>query len=245
VDGLLLLTFEWEDYVYLGVKQSMHIKQIMLALQRRGWYATHIDHPRDLQRRDRLRRHHNIDAAARLLQRKFRQRYARALTKRFHEIMRVQKQKDEAEAQRIAGRNWWPERVRDYSGIVNVKNNYGKRKILMGTNGWGSYVGENFTPAHPEYTDAHVSRWYTQKLNAEVSERSERALRKTRILAMNSAKWLQTLWLHSTTELTHSICIRFGSLVFSCFIKMHLASLGAGDNLEVQGGQRQNDDGNR
>ena len=28
----------------------------------------------------------------------------------------------------------------------------------------------------------------------EVSERSERALRKTRILAMNPAKWLQTLY---------------------------------------------------
>jgi ABC-type multidrug transport system fused ATPase/permease subunit len=32
---------------------------------------------------------------------------------------------------------------------------------------------------------------------AEVSERSERALTKTRILAMNPAKWLQTKWLHS------------------------------------------------
>ena len=30
----------------------------------------------------------------------------------------------------------------------------------------------------------------------QVSERSERALTKTRILAMNPAKWLQTLWLH-------------------------------------------------
>jgi len=57
----------------------------------------------------------------------------------------------------------------------------------------------------------------------EVSERSERALRKTRILAMNPAKWLQTAT--STTELIHSI--RFGSLVLLCFIKMHLASLGA------------------
>jgi len=100
IDGLLLLTFEWEDYVYLGVKQSMHIKQIMLALQRRPWYATHIDHPKDLQRRDRLRRHHNIDAAARLLQKKFRERYARALTRRFHEILRVQKQKEEIERER-------------------------------------------------------------------------------------------------------------------------------------------------
>jgi len=51
----------------------------------------------------------------------------------------------------------------------------------------------------------------------EVSERSERALRKTRILAMNPAKWLQTAT--STTKLTHSILLtRFHSFC-SCFIK--------------------------
>ena len=33
--------------------------------------------------------------------------------------------------------------------------------------------------------------------DSQVSERSERALTKTRILAMNPAKWLQTKWLHS------------------------------------------------
>ena len=71
VDGPLLLTFEWEDYNYLGMTQSMHIKQTLLQLHRRPWYLTHIDHPRDIERRDRLRRHHNVDAAARLLQRKY------------------------------------------------------------------------------------------------------------------------------------------------------------------------------
>ena len=67
-------------------------------------------------------------------------------------------------------------------------------------------------------------------LSREVSERSERALRKTSIFAMNPAKWLQTAT--STTELTHSI--RLARTFCSCFIKnakMHLASLGAGASL--------------
>jgi len=59
----------------------------------------------------------------------------------------------------------------------------------------------------------------------EVSERSERALRKTNILAMNPAKWLQTAT--STAKLTHSI--RLARLVCSCFIQNapRIASLGA------------------
>jgi len=45
--------------------------------------------------------------------------------------------------------------------------------------------------------------------SVKVSERSERVLRKTSILTMNSAKWLQTAT--SATELTHPIS--FDSLV--------------------------------
>jgi len=53
-----------------------------------------------------------------------------------------------------------------------------------GTEGWSSLFDEN------------------ESVDVEVSERSERALRKTRILAMNPAKWLQTAT--SATKLTHS-----------------------------------------
>jgi hypothetical protein len=37
-----------------------------------------------------------------------------------------------------------------------------------------------------------IDQFDTMKLFMEVSERSERALMKTRILAMNPAKWLPT-----------------------------------------------------
>jgi hypothetical protein len=79
IDGCLLLTFEWEDYYYIGMRKSMHIKRTLLNLQKRKFFAKHIDHPKDIQRRDRLRQHFNIDAAARLLQRKYRSRYQREM----------------------------------------------------------------------------------------------------------------------------------------------------------------------
>ena len=59
----------------------------------------------------------------------------------------------------------------------------------------------------------HVVIEGIQRMHEKVSERSERALRKTQ--AMDLAKWLQTA--ASTTKLTHSI--RLARLVRSCFIK--------------------------
>jgi len=55
----------------------------------------------------------------------------------------------------------------------------------------------------------------TLRLIGQVSERSERALRKTRILAMNPAKWLQTAI--SITELTYSTIV--ARSLHSCFVE--------------------------
>jgi len=46
---------------------------------------------------------------------------------------------------------------------------------------------------------SHSTKLKEQDINLNDSKKlqvSERALMKTRILAMNPAKWLQTLWLH-------------------------------------------------
>jgi hypothetical protein len=53
---------------------------------------------------------------------------------------------------------------------------------------------------------------------------------------MDLAKWLQTATSTTTTELTHSICIRLARLVRSCFIKNapRLASLGAVREIRLQ-----------
>ena len=136
------------------------------------WYHTHIDHPSDISRRDRLRRHHNVDAAARLLQRKFRRRYARARIKQFHEIIRVQRAKDDAERARVEGQNWWPSRVRGaYTGLdPGLKVSHGKRRVALGVKGWGHYEGAEFVPGPEGLTDAHVSRWYTARLNRDETE---------------------------------------------------------------------------
>jgi len=77
-----------------------------------------------------------------------------------------------------------------------------------------------------EFDRAAVSRCFA--LLRQVSERSERALRKrkTRILAMNPAKWLQTQWLHPllTKPIPLNSFISLGSLARASF-KMRTISL--------------------
>jgi len=72
----------------------------------------------------------------------------------------------------------------------------------------------------------------------QVSERSERALMKKRILAMNPAKWQQTAT--STTKLTlfHPIRLTHFTRFARLSLKMRLASLVAGEN--VQGDKKVN-----
>jgi len=166
VDGLLLLTFEWEDYNYLGITQSMHIKQTLLQLHRRKWFHSHIDHPGDIERRDRLRRHHNVDAAARLLQRKYRARYGRARFRALQEVIRLGRQKADREAAMRDGQNWWPHRVRDFSGLdPTIKVQHGKRRIFQTIKGWGNYEGDKFIPGPEALSDTHISAEYAIKLD--------------------------------------------------------------------------------
>jgi hypothetical protein len=107
-----------------------------------------------------------VDAAARLLQRKYRARYGRARFKALQEVIRITKAKAEAEAALKDGKNWGPQRVRDYSGIdPKLKIQHGKRRIFESAKGWGHYVNDEFIPAPPELTDAHVSRTYTDTLD--------------------------------------------------------------------------------
>ena len=71
-----------------------------------------------------------------------------------------------------------------YSGILSV--------CKIKKRGW------SFRPKYEEFVGrfwclvGNINRIFKQGKVAEVSERSERALTKTRILAMNPAKWLQT-----------------------------------------------------
>ena len=41
VDGQTLLTFDWEDYLAIGVTQSHQIKKLLLDIERRAFYRTY------------------------------------------------------------------------------------------------------------------------------------------------------------------------------------------------------------
>ena len=87
-----------------------------------------------------------------------------------------------------------------------------------------------------DYDQGKCDEW--SECLQEVSERSERALMKKRILAMNPAKWQQTAT--STTKLTlfHPIRLTHFTRFARLSLKMRLASLVAGEN--VQGDKKVN-----
>jgi hypothetical protein len=80
-----------------------------------------------------------------------------------------------------------------------------------------------FIGMHNEFVGTRAPRaaafccFKAAETGGEVSERSVRALRKTSILAMDLAKWLQTA--KSTAKLTLFHSIRLARLVRSCFNK--------------------------
>jgi len=81
-----------------------------------------------------------------------------------------------------------------------------ERVVLSEQSGAASVLGRLYDLLNEGVQEKKIQdvfREYDASGEGEVKERSERALRKTRILAMNHAKWLQTAT--STTKLTHSI----------------------------------------
>ena len=76
MDGALLLSFEWQDYVDLGFTQSHVIKRVLLQIEKRAFFKSHRDLPVTLVRRDRLRYHHRVEKAAISIQRRYRVIYA-------------------------------------------------------------------------------------------------------------------------------------------------------------------------
>ena len=51
VDGQTLLTFDWEDYLAIGVTQSHQIKKLLLDIERRAFYRTYKVRERSLSLR--------------------------------------------------------------------------------------------------------------------------------------------------------------------------------------------------
>ena len=45
MDGALLLSFEWQDYVDLGFTQSHVIKRVLLQIEKRAFFKSHRDLP--------------------------------------------------------------------------------------------------------------------------------------------------------------------------------------------------------
>ena len=162
VDGALLLSFEWQDYVDLGFTQSHVIKRVLLQIEKRAFFKSHRDLPVTLVRRDRLRYHHRVEKAAISIQRRYRVIYAALQRARAAERERVEKAKKKAEKDRKEGGLWWSGKIRGMP-VPDHGKVYGNRTVET-VHGWGSWIGERWVP-RDEKTRPHKQRYEHHPLN--------------------------------------------------------------------------------
>ena len=162
VDGALLLSFEWQDYVDLGFTQSHVIKRVLLQIEKRAFFKSHRDLPVTLVRRDRLRYHHRVEKAAISIQRRYRVIYAALQRARAAERERVEKAKKKAEKDRKEGGLWWSGKIKNLP-VPDHGKVYGNRTVET-VHGWGSWIGERWVPLDDK-TRPHKQRYKHNPLN--------------------------------------------------------------------------------
>ena len=67
-------------------------------------------------RRERLRKHHQIERAAVIIQRKYMMRYARERVRRLKLTVKLKHDAEKREEERILGLQWYDARAPEYSG---------------------------------------------------------------------------------------------------------------------------------
>ncbi|KAG5177347.1 hypothetical protein JKP88DRAFT_273977 [Tribonema minus] len=94
VDGALLLTLDPSDLALLGMDNPIHVKRVLLGIERRPGFQGYNTRPEDMLRRTALRQACRQDAAAAVLQRWWRRCRAIAVRRnlqRLHELDKAKK----------------------------------------------------------------------------------------------------------------------------------------------------------
>lgn len=137
IDGALILAFEWDDFVDLGIRHSHHIKRILLDIEKRRFFPLHKDMAVTLARLDRLRYHHKIEAACLVIQRRYRKRYKRILASRLKHAARLVHDSAKRDALLRDGQLWW---ARKLPPIVPDRGKlFGNHRLVLGVRGRGAF----------------------------------------------------------------------------------------------------------
>ena len=138
IDGALLLSFEWQDFVALGITQSHQIKRILLDIEQRAFFADHHDLPVTLARRERLRYHHRVEEACIIIQRKYRRRFRRILTARLRETARLIYEREKLRRLREDGSLWWAAKMPQVR-VPDHGKEFGNDRLFIGYQGRGHF----------------------------------------------------------------------------------------------------------
>ena len=152
IDGSTLLLFKKTDFMIIGIKPSIHIKKIFLALER--IYPTKI---RDLInvkyhiRIEKIRKHYMFDAAAKEIQRLFRGYIIRRDLKYTLITEKMKLIEEEREKEWKDSNNWYTDKLKilhnqhkdklEKKEILKMKS-FGRYKQHLSVNGFGQYEAD-------------------------------------------------------------------------------------------------------
>lgn len=132
--GKLLLCLDWEDFVDMGFNRSIEIKRVLLEYERLmnrvepGFFFDFKPDETELLRRGAIRQHHRMIRSAIYIQTAFRAKNAKDQIKKFKLFVKLEKDKQAREKQRLESQVWWGSRLPD--DMHKFKNhdvdNYGR-----------------------------------------------------------------------------------------------------------------------
>jgi hypothetical protein len=160
VDGALLLTFDPEDLQLMGMTNSLHIKKILLALERRPAFQGYNEDPKDLMRRAALRQRYAREEHAVCVQRAWRSYLGAKIREQMKATIRERLKANQRERKREESLVWWSQRGGGYTGRTPGTKDFGSHAIREWARGWGRYdVNGSWMPAHTGYGahQSHVS----------------------------------------------------------------------------------------
>ncbi|KAJ1446094.1 hypothetical protein M885DRAFT_591964 [Pelagophyceae sp. CCMP2097] len=212
VDGALLLAFEWDDYLGLGLKEHHRIKRVLLEMEKRSFFSRHKDRPVTLVRRERLRYHHRIEAAAVRLQRFYRRRYRLVVRGRIRAIKRLAVAKARTEARRKDGALWWTAKLKGLP-VPDHGRLYGKQRATANLAGFGAWVGDAFHETDAALRPAPRDYGYRPPNNAQVAGRRIRFIARAQDAGLRDVreKMIAKL-LDATDDLNAAIAEEGGAL---------------------------------
>ena len=163
VDGRTLLLLDIDDYPNVGVTNIIHIKKIIVELDKiyPPWKREAINQLH-LIRREKIRRQKELDFACTQIQRVYRGHLGRVDRRNLEEVNRVLAEDAQRKKFMESSSKWWSDQIVENPPKYELPplKLFGRHRDFYSCEGWGGVRQNkwNNLPALKDYRDVHVTQ---------------------------------------------------------------------------------------